>query len=672
MSKIKIGNIKGPKGDQGIQGIQGEQGPQGIQGKQGPQGEPGPQGEQGPQGPQGTPGKQGPKGEPGEPGKDGEGFDADTSTVEFTESADDTAIVSGETVSTAFGKIKKLFTRFDSLKNLVFTNDDVTKEIVSTVTDTTIPSSKAVYNAIKAPIGDSSYIASPMVFGDWGNWANSLPNGGYLVLSKFQFSAAQSYMMTISIGNDRLSQAEYRILVYFQEHPTQGLIIDPRLNVSCLTSRTENSNYNSSLDYTQIPIHFCKDAYGDGAIAFGDGTQIWHNTQVRILDISLFGSVDDENWKTDFRNDWGFRCVADLDDFTVLKTLEPEDIHFIAKTDTYPNVIDKKGTMAWIPTCYFEWSAYNTSSDKFIVIELPSCTRNIISFDIDISMHDYGQALYHVEGAVGTSYTWSSTTTCYSTGAVSSGKTKIYDLPVMFAHSTDAKKVYVIIGDGTYIPQNLGICIRNFMVYGTQRKGVDILQDYRKGWDVYSISSLDGYEVDVLVDSPLYSTGSSSEWNGGIATEPVEFQDEVDFSGATVTGLDTGAVLLESVKLSTTLQTGATTNSAFNLTKAKRVAMQNRVRYLVYKSNSLDIQLFPLISTNHTTSDQTVNLVFGQVMYAAGAGCMFREIAFGPGAMFGLSQETGIAISCEGLGSATMAFFALASGGTIEFWGVPE
>ena len=215
----------------------------------------------------------------------------------------------------------------------------------TTATSTNVPTTKAVYNAIKAPIGDSSYIASPMVFGDWSNWSNSFPNGGYLVLSTFQFSAAQPYMMTISIGNDRLSQAEYRILVHFQEHSIQGLIIDPRLNVSCLTSRTENRNYNYSLDYTQIPIHFCKDADGDGAIAFGDGTQIWHNAQVRILDISLFGSVDDENWKTDFRNDWGFTCLANLDDFTVLKTLEPEDIHFI-DVDLRKEVTISEGTIA--------------------------------------------------------------------------------------------------------------------------------------------------------------------------------------------------------------------------------------------------------------------------------------------------------------------------------------
>lgn len=198
MSRIKIGNIKGPKGDQGIQGIQGEQGPQGIQGPpgekgeqgergpqgiqgvkgdtgatgpqgpqgekgeqgeqgiqgvkgdtgatgpQGLQGEPGPQGEQGPQGPQGPPGAKGPQGPQGDPGKDGEGFDADTSTVEFAESADDTTIVSGETISTAFGKIKKLFTRFDSLKDIAVVEDDVENVISESATDSKIPTSKAV------------------------------------------------------------------------------------------------------------------------------------------------------------------------------------------------------------------------------------------------------------------------------------------------------------------------------------------------------------------------------------------------------------------------------------------------------------------------------------------------------------------------------------------------
>lgn len=48
MAKVLLGNIKGPKGDQGSQGPQGVQGVRGPQGIQGPQG---PQGVQGPQGP---------------------------------------------------------------------------------------------------------------------------------------------------------------------------------------------------------------------------------------------------------------------------------------------------------------------------------------------------------------------------------------------------------------------------------------------------------------------------------------------------------------------------------------------------------------------------------------------------------------------------------------------
>ena len=65
MSKILIGNVKGPQGEtgpQGPQGIQGEQGPQGIQGEAGPQG---PKGEQGPQGAQGIQGEAGEKGQRG-------------------------------------------------------------------------------------------------------------------------------------------------------------------------------------------------------------------------------------------------------------------------------------------------------------------------------------------------------------------------------------------------------------------------------------------------------------------------------------------------------------------------------------------------------------------------------------------------------------------------------
>ena len=55
--KTFIGNIKGPKGEQGEVGPQGPQGEQGPEGKQGITGNTGPQGEVGPQGPQGEVGK---------------------------------------------------------------------------------------------------------------------------------------------------------------------------------------------------------------------------------------------------------------------------------------------------------------------------------------------------------------------------------------------------------------------------------------------------------------------------------------------------------------------------------------------------------------------------------------------------------------------------------------
>ncbi len=77
---VNVGNIKGPKGDQGPigprglegpigpEGKQGPQGLQGIPGEMGPQGLPGEQGEQGLQGPQGPQGLMGPQGDVGPTG----------------------------------------------------------------------------------------------------------------------------------------------------------------------------------------------------------------------------------------------------------------------------------------------------------------------------------------------------------------------------------------------------------------------------------------------------------------------------------------------------------------------------------------------------------------------------------------------------------------------------
>lgn len=499
MSKIKIGNIKGPKGDQGIQGIQGEQGPQGIQGPQGekgeqgiqgpqgeqgvkgetgatgpqgPQGEPGPQGEQGPQGPQGNPGAQGPQGPKGDPGEDGEGFDADTSTVEFTESADDTAIVSGETVSTAFGKIKKLFTRFDSLNDKAITK---------------------VKN----------------VFGDYG----------------LEFYNSKS------------------------EEPVFTYMFD-----------TEGFGLSPSLKYPTT------------------------NKGVYTLKLEVKNSI-----------------VTDGNTFQFYPISSKAILDYIGKTNS---------------------------------IKIPSDGSSDVT------------TAYAVSNYVNTMLNRSKDTVIDSTTATST------NVP-----TTKAVKEYV--DNNTSSEWNGGIvtAATEFEELVTCRNGISVQGEG------LALNVFPAFNSIVIVNNNDYLTFDGTSVSAG---------GTWDFSAATVTGLDTGAVLLKSASISTTLQTGATLYSAFSLTKAERVAMQKRVRYLVYKPNSSDMQIFPLISTNHQTPDQTVNLVFGQVTYTAGAGCMFREIAFGPGAMFGLSQETGIAISCEGLGSATMAFFALASGGTIEFWGVPE
>lgn len=69
MSKIWIGNYKGPKGDTGPQG---EPGPTGGGGEQGPQGDIGPIGPQGPKGDKGDPGEAGPQGPAGPKGDTGE------------------------------------------------------------------------------------------------------------------------------------------------------------------------------------------------------------------------------------------------------------------------------------------------------------------------------------------------------------------------------------------------------------------------------------------------------------------------------------------------------------------------------------------------------------------------------------------------------------------------
>lgn len=97
MGKAFIGNFKGPKGDKGDQGIQGPKGDIGATGPQGPKGDKGETGDAGPQGIQGIQGPAGPTGT----------VNANT-PVDFTEASALENIESGESLSTIFGKIKKI------------------------------------------------------------------------------------------------------------------------------------------------------------------------------------------------------------------------------------------------------------------------------------------------------------------------------------------------------------------------------------------------------------------------------------------------------------------------------------------------------------------------------------------------------------------------------------
>ena len=71
MAKIKLGNVTGPKGDQGAVGPTGPQGPRGATGATGPQGVQGPKGDTGPRGAAGAQGATGPTGPKGAQGTRG-------------------------------------------------------------------------------------------------------------------------------------------------------------------------------------------------------------------------------------------------------------------------------------------------------------------------------------------------------------------------------------------------------------------------------------------------------------------------------------------------------------------------------------------------------------------------------------------------------------------------
>ena len=170
---------------------------------------------------------------------------------------------------------------------------------------------------------------------------------------------------------------------------------------------------------------------------------------------------------------------------------------------TIANVVDKGTSMSVIPVADFNWGNWN--SENYLIIELPTQARNIISFDIYLTRHTHAQAIYHVEGAIGMTSGWQ-TPTCYSTGVTNNDKTvgKFYDLPVRFGQLSDGRSC-IVIGDGTVSMYNVGVAIRNFMVYGSQNTGQDILDTYRTGWVIDGVADYSDVIVKKTVEHPSMS-----------------------------------------------------------------------------------------------------------------------------------------------------------------------
>lgn len=200
MSKVLIGNFKGPQGEQGIPGIQGEQGERGNRGSRWTEGTAitgtsttptvfsgtgisdalaedmylntdtgnayrcttggvatvakwvyacNLKGIKGDTGAKGDPGTAGPKGEKGDTGEQGPKGDtptvADDMTVAFTEAATRENIATGEKMSVLMGKIKKFFT---DLTAPAFAQMITTKEdLLATKVTGYVPDAKAVADA---------------------------------------------------------------------------------------------------------------------------------------------------------------------------------------------------------------------------------------------------------------------------------------------------------------------------------------------------------------------------------------------------------------------------------------------------------------------------------------------------------------------------------------------
>lgn len=233
MSKVLIGNFKGPQGEQGIPGIQGEQGERGNRGSRWTEGTAitgtsttptvfsgtgisdalaedmylntdtgnayrcttggvatvakwvyacNLKGIKGDTGAKGDPGTAGPKGEKGDTGEQGPKGDtptvADNMTVAFTEAATRENIATGEKMSVLMGKIKKFFT---DLTAPAFAQMITTKEdLLATKATGYVPDAKAVADAYTELNGNLSQLneekepVKTLYFGGNSNQSNEV------------------------------------------------------------------------------------------------------------------------------------------------------------------------------------------------------------------------------------------------------------------------------------------------------------------------------------------------------------------------------------------------------------------------------------------------------------------------------------------------------------------
>ena len=302
MSKVLIGNFKGPQGEQGIPGIQGEQGERGNRGSRWTEGTAitgtsttptvfsgtgisdalaedmylntdtgnayrcttggvatvakwvyacNLKGIKGDTGAKGDPGTAGPKGEKGDTGEQGPKGDtptvADNMTVAFTEAATRENIATGEKMSVLMGKIKKFFT---DLTAPAFAQMITTKEdLLATKATGYVPDAKAVADAYTELNGKLDNVSNQIPIGEekvmcgvWGYDENAASPFLLVPISLYdtnKYTAKASYVTIQGIG---------------QYNNELSLSMWPG-SVCIYTSDVKGNSYNGRLGIASLTIY---------------------------------------------------------------------------------------------------------------------------------------------------------------------------------------------------------------------------------------------------------------------------------------------------------------------------------------------------------------------------------------------------------------------------------